>query len=71
MSITKVSWSMIDTQEVTAADIASIASTINTTGKYNGLFIWDTTNNRLMRAAGSAAVSRWYVVDGSTSVLPA
>jgi hypothetical protein len=71
MSITKVSWSMIDTQEVTAANIASIASTINTVGKYNGLYIWDTTNNRLMRAAGSAAADRWYVVDGSTSVLPA
>jgi hypothetical protein len=69
--ITKVSWSMIDTQEVTAANIANIASTINTTGKYNGLFIWDTTNNRMMRAAGSTAAARWYVVDGSTSVLPA
>ena len=71
MSITKVSWSMIYTQEVTAADIASITSTINTIDKYNGLFIWDTTNNRMMRADGPAAADSWYVVDGSTSVTPA
>jgi len=71
MSLTKVSWSMIDTQNVSATNIASITSTINTVGKYAGLFIWDITNNRLMRAEGSAAVDKWYVVDGSASVTPA
>jgi hypothetical protein len=71
MSLTKVSWSMIDTQSDTATNIANATSTINTVGKYAGLFIWDTTNHRLMRAEGSAAVDKWYVVDGSTSVTPA
>ena len=71
MSLTKVTWSMIDTQEVTAANIASITSTINTVNKYNGLFIWDLTNHRMMRADGSAAADKWYVVDGSVSVTPA
>ena len=71
MSLTKVSWSMIDTQSDTATNIASLASTINTVGKYTGLFIWDTTNHRLMRAEGSTAVDKWYVVDGSLSVTPA
>jgi hypothetical protein len=71
MSLTKVSWSMIDTQSVSAANIASATATVNTVGKYEGLFIWDTTNHRLMRAEGSAAVDKWYVVDGSASVTPA
>jgi len=62
---------MIDTQSNTSANIASITSAVNTVGKYAGLFIWDTTNHRLMRAEGSAAVDKWYVVDGSTSVTPA
>ena len=62
---------MIDTQSVSAADIASASATVNTVGKYQGLFIWDTTNHRLMRAENSAAIDKWYVVDGSTSVTPA
>lgn len=70
MSITQVSWSMINTQSVSAANIASIASSINTTNKYAGLYIWDTTNHRLMRSEGSAAADKWYVVDGLTSVTP-
>jgi len=71
MSLTKVSWSIIDIQNDTATNISNITSTINTVGKYAGLFIWDTTNHRLMRAEGSAAVDKWYVVDGSASVTPA
>ena len=71
MSITKVSWSMVDTDSYTAANIADKTSTVNTIDKYEGLYIWDTTNNRLMRANGATDVSPWYVVDGSTSVTPA
>ena len=70
MAITKASWGIIDTQSVSASDIASAASTINTVNKYTGLYIWDSTNNRLMRSNGSLAASPWYVVDGSTSVTP-
>lgn len=58
------------TLEDTAANIADIAAAINTTGKYSGKYVWDTTNNRLMRASGTTAASAWYVVDGSASVTP-
>jgi len=71
MSLTKVTWSMIDIQSVTAANIASATSTVNTVGKYAGVFIWDTTNNRMLRANGSNATDIWYVVSGTASVTPA
>ena len=71
MSLTKVSWSMIDTESYTATNIADKTSTVNTVDKYEGLYIWDSTNNRLMRSSGSTDVSAWWVVDGSTSVTPA
>lgn len=71
MALTKVSWSMIDTNSYAATDIADKTSTVNTIDKYEGLYIWDTTNNRLMRSSGLADVSPWWVVDGSTSVTPA
>lgn len=58
-------------QQVAAASIAAIANAINTTGKYTGKQVWDTTNNRMMYALGSAAASGWRVVDGSTTVTPA
>lgn len=71
MALTKVSSFMVDTASYTAAQIADKTSTVNTVNKYDGLFIWDTTNHRLMRANGSVDVSVWWVVDGSTSVTPA
>lgn len=70
MSLTKTTWGMIDTLSVAASAIANKTSNINTVNKYEGLFIWDTTNNRLMRSSGSTDVSSWWVVDGSTSVTP-
>jgi len=71
MALTTVSWGMIDTKSVTATDISSAANSVNTIGKYAGLYVWDTTNNRLMRSSGALATSPWYVVDGSASVTPA
>ena len=71
MSLTKVTWSMLTTPTDTAANIASAVAAINTTGKYDGLFIWDTTNNRMLRSSGSLAVSPWYVVSGLVTVTPA
>lgn len=59
------------TETETAANIASAAATINVAGKYEGKIIWDTTNLRLMRAAGSGATDAWRVVDGSAGVTPA
>ena len=54
----------------TAASIASISNAINTTNKFQGKQVWDTTNNRLMVAASGAAGGVWWVADGSTSVTP-
>lgn len=58
------------TREAAAADIAAIGNAVNTAGKFAGLLVWDTTNNRMMRARGSAAADPWDVVDGSASVTP-
>lgn len=68
--VTKTSWGTQFTPSATAANIASAAATINTTGKYAGLYVWDTTNKRLLRAAGSLATDEWAVVDGSAQVVP-
>lgn len=55
----------------TAADIAAVGATINTAGKFIGRLVWDSTNNRMLRASGTAAADPWYVVDGSATVTPA
>jgi hypothetical protein len=70
MPLTKVSSAMVDIATYSAANIANKASTVNTVNKYTGLFIWDSTNNRLMRANGATDVSVWWVVDGLTFVTP-
>jgi hypothetical protein len=57
-------------QSATAAVIASAANAINTTNKVTGKVVYDTTNNRIMIASGSSAVSPWYIADGSASVTP-
>jgi hypothetical protein len=57
--------------EATAAQIASVVAAINTAGKFVGRLVWDTTNNRMLRASGTAAADPWYVVDGSATVTPA
>jgi hypothetical protein len=71
MPLTKVASAMLNIASYSATNIADKTATVNTTDKYAGLFIWDSTNNRLMRANGSADVSVWWVVDGSVSVTPA
>ena len=70
MSLTQVSWSLIDTSTATAVNIADKTSAVNTVGKYAGLMVWDGTNKRLMRAAGGLDVSDWDCVDGNVSVTP-
>jgi hypothetical protein len=55
----------------TAADIAAVGATINTAGKFVGRLVWDSTNNRMLRASGTAAADPWHVVDGSATVTPA
>ena len=70
MGLTKVTYAMIDIDSYTAIQIADKTSTVNTVDKYDGLYIWDTTNHRLMRASGSLVTDVWWVVDGSVSVTP-
>ena len=70
MSLTKVAYAMIEMPTDTAANIADEAADINTTGKYEGLFVWDTTNKRMLRASGDAHTDDWDVVDGSVQVTP-
>lgn len=60
-----------DHTSATAALLSSATSFVNTTNKYSGLMIWDSTNNRMMRASGSLATDPWHVIDGSASVTPA
>lgn len=55
----------------TAAAIAAVGNAINTADKRAGKVIWDSTNNRAMRASGTAAASPWHVLDGSVTVTPA
>jgi len=54
-----------------ATDIAAVGATINTAGKFVGRLVWDSTNNRMLRASGTAAADPWHVVDGSATVTPA
>lgn len=71
MALTKVTHSMVSTPADTASNIADATAAINTADKYEGQYIWDITNKRLLRAAGDIATSDWDVVDGSASVTPA
>jgi hypothetical protein len=52
----------------TEADIGDDTAAINTTGKYPGKQVWDTTNNYYMTASGSGATDDWY--GGTTAVTP-
>lgn len=54
----------------TAANIASAAHAVNTTGKRAGRLVYDTTNTRIMVANGALATSTWSVVDNSATVTP-
>jgi len=54
----------------TAANIAAVGNAINTANKYVGKQVWDSTNNRMMRARGPFAADPWDVIDGSASVTP-
>jgi hypothetical protein len=57
-------------ERVSATAIADVTNAINTTGKFQGKIIYDTTNNRLMIAASGVVAGVWWVVDGSASVTP-
>jgi hypothetical protein len=56
--------------QASATVIADIGSTLNTVSKHVGMLVWDTTNNRLMRARAATAAGVWDSIDGSVSVTP-
>lgn len=65
-------WTVPDTlPSLAAASIADKTNAINTTNKRVGKMVHDSTNNRIMIAAGTTDVSAWWVADGSASVVPA
>ena len=55
----------------TAADLGAIANAINTTGKFAGKQVWDSTNNVPLWAKGSTAGSVWIDGAGTTIITPA
>lgn len=64
-------WSVPSTlPSLTAAQIADRTNAINTTNKRIGKMVRDSTNNRIMIAAGTADNSAWWIADGSGSVTP-
>lgn len=56
--------------DATAAELGDGMDAINTIGKTAGKLVWDSTNNRVMRAAGSAVTSPWEAANGSGSITP-
>ena len=70
MATTRATWGVITLQSYTATDIADVTAAVNTTGKYEGLMIWDSVNKRMLRAAGALPADAWDVVDGSVQVTP-
>lgn len=55
----------------TTAALAAIANAINTTDKYAGKTVFNTTTSRLCTATGSTAGSTWQPSDGTTVHTPA
>jgi hypothetical protein len=51
----------------TQANLRLLAASVNATAKYPGKQVWDTTNNRVVFAAGQSAASVW--VDGVTTTV--
>ena len=55
----------------TAAALVDEANAINTTGKFAGKQVWDSTNNVPLWAAGATANSVWIDGTGTTVITPA
>ena len=55
---------------VAAADLGAIANAINTTGKFAGKQVWDSTNNVPLWAKGSTAGAVWIDGAGTTVITP-
>lgn len=63
-------WQLDGVSRATQGSLTSISHQINTTNKYLGKKVWDTTNNVMRYAEGSATNSTWRGVDGSGVLTP-
>jgi hypothetical protein len=54
-------------QALTTANLSAIGGTANTTEKYEGRLVWNSTTKRVMRASGSEAASTWEAIDGDAA----
>lgn len=54
----------------TAANLALVANAINTTGKYLGKMVVDTSTGLIFTATGAAAAAVWRASDGTTVATP-
>jgi hypothetical protein len=64
-------WQIDGVARATDTALAAAAHAINTSGKYLGKKVWDTSNNVLRIAQGATATSQWIGVDGSGAITPA
>ena len=53
-----------------STNLNSVAAAINTTGKFAGKRVWNTTANRPVWATGATAASVWVYADGTTAHTP-
>lgn len=64
-------WLLMDkAQQATAANFALLAAAVNTTQKYTGKMVWDSTNSKPVWATGQTAASVWVDSSGSTVYTP-
>lgn len=61
---------IITFENETSANIADVSNAINTTNKAQGRAVWDSTNNKLKVATGSATTDTWVDADGTNAVTP-
>jgi hypothetical protein len=54
----------------TSTNLADITAAVNTTGKYTGKRVWNTTTSRPVFAAGGTAGGLWVYSDGTTAHTP-
>lgn len=57
-------------QTATTAQLTAIANAINTSKKFDGKMVRNTTSNKVVIAQGAAAGSTWISVDGATTHVP-
>lgn len=59
------------TQSTTTANLNNASHAINTTNKYLGREVYDTTTSKFMKATGLLSTDSWISTDGETTITPA